>query len=72
MQEAGAFQLFKMLAMFYRVAHLTLDYNLFEVQNITSFSLVMMNSCLHTISLNYCKIGDESGVILGEAVQLSP
>ena len=72
LQEAGAFSLFKMLVDYYKINHLTLDYNIFEVHEISFFTQVIVNSCLQYLSLSYCKIGDEGGVALGEAISLSP
>ena len=47
---------------------LILDYNHFESNHMTSFKEFIRQSRIHTLSINYCKLGDNGGVAIGEAL----
>lgn len=70
-QENGVYHLCKQLVDYHSLQYLFLDYNQFETKNMTCFVSLMKSTRLHTLSLNYCKLGDEGGVHLGEAVMFS-
>ena len=70
-QENGAYHLFRSLIEFHSMAHLFLDHNMFQTKNMTCFTVMIESSRLQTLSLNYCKLGDEGGVNLGMAIAKS-
>mmetsp|Transcript_24080 Transcript_24080/g.32290 ORF Transcript_24080/g.32290 Transcript_24080/m.32290 type:complete len:279 (+) Transcript_24080:141-977(+) len=71
LQESGANHLFKNLLDFYSLQHLNIDHNCFQVHKMSAFSSLVKQSRLHTLSMNYCKLGNEGGVSLGDALLLS-
>jgi len=70
-QENGVYHLCKQLVDYHSLQYLYLDYNQFETKKLTCFLSLLKSTRLHTLSLNYCKLGDEGGVHLGEAVLYS-
>lgn len=50
------------------IRHVILDNNFFKIKKMLAFSDFIIRAHLHTLSLNYCRVGDEGGVTLGEAL----
>jgi len=53
------------------VETLILDHNVFQMKKMKVFINFVRQSKIHTLSLNNCKLGDEGGVTLGEAIENS-
>lgn len=70
MQETGASHLFRALVKYKKVEFLNLSFNVLPIQNISrSLADLLAGTRLHTLSLNYCKIGDYGGVLIGKNLQ---
>ena len=66
MQESGAFYLFKILTEYFKMDYLNIDYNVFPVLKISkSFTKLITTTYLQTLTVNYTKIGDEGGILIG-------
>ena len=48
-----------------------MDGNVFETHKMKVFGEFLRGPRIRTVSLNYCKIGDEGGVLIGEALRFA-
>ena len=69
--ELGAYHLFKNLIDYNSMKSLVLDYNLFGSDNMQMLSRLIRQTNLHTLSLNYCKLGDPGGKAIGDGLMQS-
>ena len=69
--EMGYYFLLKNLVRFHNLNTLILDYNQCELKNTTHLSELIKDSRIHTLSMNYCRLGDTVGQAIGLALDHS-
>ena len=64
----GGYALMRATTALNQITYLNLDHNAFLTRNLEHLFMMVKNSRLQTLSVNYCKLTDEGGIVLGESI----